>query len=217
MLAFANAGPDAALATDFSATPVPKDGTYRYVFSQSGSSLGSSTITVKHSQQVLKLSERLSIDALEAQVQASYDSATLIQNEYVADIFLKGVHQHLVAKPSVDGLNVTTDAQSLDIQSLKDSPVIVVGDDFVGSLFILPAMFKVSASQTLTQALIAGGHAIKVSKSPQSTSGKLVLSVGDAQMRIDYDPVTCVVRRITIPTENVSISLVTDEASPVVK
>ncbi len=199
------------LASPVSAGPAtasrPPDGTYTYSIVQNGSAIGNSRVVIKTAAGAISVTEEASMGPIHANTKMDYDTRTLAQNGYTADIAANGHSQHVVMVPQNGAVNVVVPGQSVDLKAVAGAPLILLADNLVASNLFVPAILHAQATGVFTDALLLGGRTIRAQVLAGATPESLTVSVEGVEIHYSYDATSFLVRQITLPAQNITIKL----------
>ncbi|HEY0613705.1 MAG TPA: alpha/beta fold hydrolase [Candidatus Elarobacter sp.] len=215
-----------AAAPSAGAAPVrPPDGTYRYELRVGGTLGGRSTLVVRGTADAVTVDDtsEFTVAAAASHAVATYTAAALTPSGYVADVTGGIRPQHVTAGFAPGTVTFRSGGQSIDVPADASAPLELVGDNFTGTMVMVPAVIAAAGAQRFTLALLAGGKPVVVSvvagPPPQRPSGvpavDVALSVDVAGLRevYWYDPATFVVDLLAIPAQGAEFRLVGRDAS----
>lgn len=105
----------------------PPDGTYEYRITIGGSEVGHSTVVISLKGGSVVVTERASLPQISATATSSYDTATLTQASYAADVNLARGSQHTAVEFKPRAVTVRVPGQSVDIAADPSAPLEIIG------------------------------------------------------------------------------------------
>jgi hypothetical protein len=207
----------AAVSGGSANAPTPPDGTYNYSIVQSGTEIGTSTLTVKHSGPNITIHETQTMGELSFVVDETLDALTLAPESYVAT-YAKGTGSQ-TARAGFDrgGATVTFDGVAGSEEFPLTSSVrnaYVLESSIMTGFFLLPAQIRESrASQflqvipSLVQSMVTHVNSQAVGPRPQGTpQSDASLSIA-SRVNLDewYDPNSLVLDTVSVPIQDVII------------
>jgi hypothetical protein len=197
----------------------PPDGSYTYSINQSGSQIGTSTVTLKHTGSDISVHETETLGTLSFVIDEVLDATTLDPKTYVAS-YTKDTYTQ-TARGSFDrsGASISFDgvpgSQSFPFTDGSKN-AYVLEQSLLTGFFMLPAQIHASRasqfmqvvpSQVLT--LTSRINATTAGPRPAGLPAQAVpLSVG-SKVNFDewYDPGTFVLEAVSVPIQDVLIKL----------
>jgi hypothetical protein len=207
-----------ALATA-SSTPAPPDGTYTYTIAKAGTVTGKTSVTVKRAGASIALHETGTNDVYSFVVDETLDAATLAPQTYIGT-YMKGNASQVArvtfdskgAVETRDGVSGSADLPLPpgDKNSYALEYVIMTG------FLMLPAQLHASGATSFSQIMPAEvlefpARTDPIPAGPRPTgvpAADVSLTVqSGVTFDIWYDPVTYIVHAVSVPTQNLLISL----------
>ena len=203
---------------------VPADGTYQYDIRVNGTSIAKSEIVVsRRSPESIEVVETLSQGPVSVNTHARYAAAKLALLSYEADVRAPGGSQHTSVKPTPDGVTIEVPGQRVAIAADPTAPTLALSDNFIGTLFIIPALMQSNGAKTLTMAILLGGSRVVASVVPDfhadrpasvpATDANVTILFGSIHKTFWYDPATLVVSDIRSPETHSEIRLLSPGVS----
>jgi hypothetical protein len=212
----------AVVAATVAAAPAngsPPDGTYNYSITQSGSQIGTSTVTLKHAGADLTIHESETMGDLSFVVDETVDAASLTPKSYVAT-YTKGTGSQ-TARAAFDRTGATVSLDNVPgtqffplTGGLKNAYVLELS--IITGLFLLPAQIHASNASQFLDIIPSGvaslpNHVISQAAGPRPAgvpNGDASLSIA-SRVNFDewYDPTTYVLHDVSIPMQDVLIKL----------
>jgi dienelactone hydrolase len=203
---------------------VPADGTYQYDIRVNDVSIAKSEIVVsRRSPESFEVVETLIQGPVSVSTHARYASARLALLSYEADVRAPGGSQHTSVKPTPDGVTIEVPGQRVAIAADPTAPTMALSDNFIGTLFIIPALMQSNGAKTLTMAMLQGGSRVVASVVPDfhaerpssvpATDANVTILRGSIHDTFWYDPATLIVSDIRSPETHSEIRLLPRGAS----
>jgi hypothetical protein len=197
----------------------PPDGTYNYSITQSGSQIGTSTVTVKHSGSDITLHEAETMGTLTFVVDETVDGTTLDPKTYVASYTKDNYTQTARGAFDRNGATVTFDgvpgSQAFPLSG-GNRNAYVLEQSLLTGFFLLPAQIHASRATQFMQ-VIPSQVLVLTSRIGATTAGPKPAQVPAqdvalaVQSKVDfdewYDPNTYVLQAVSVPIQDVLIKL----------
>jgi hypothetical protein len=212
----------AVVAATVAAAPAngsPPDGTYNYSITQSGSQIGTSTVTLKHSGTDLTVHESETMGDLSFVVDETVDAATLAPETYVAT-YTKGTGSQ-TARTTFDRTGATVSFDNVPgtqffplTSGLKNAYVLELS--ILTGLFLLPAQIHESNASQFLEIIPSDVASLTNRVSSQATGPRPAgVPNTDASLSVAsrsnfdewYDPGTYLLHDVSFPTQDVLIKL----------
>lgn len=206
-------------AAPVGAAPAPPDGTYNYSITQSGTQIGTSSVTIKHAGADVTLHESETLGALTFVVDEVLDALTLNPQTYVAS-YTKGTYTQ-TARGSFDraGATVSFDGvpgnQTFPMDG-GNRVAYVIEQSLLTGFVMLPAQIHAAGVRQFmqvvpSQVVTLTGRITSSTAGPRPASlpsQDIALSVG-SKVNFDewYDPSTFVLQAVSVPIQDVLIKL----------
>jgi hypothetical protein len=202
--------------------PWPPDALYHYdVVASGGTVVGHSDVLVSSGPSAVTVSEQLQQTPIAATAKAQYSTPGLALTSYTADFTTPRGAQHTVLAIKPGALNVTVPGQSVDIAADPSAPLMIVGDNLVGTLAMTPAILNAAGATSFTLAALQGGKPVlaKVTAAndqPRPTGvpagdKSITVSVAGLEEIFWFDPASFVVDDIHVPDADLDIRLTSHE------
>jgi hypothetical protein len=212
-----------AAATTIAAVAAPPhapDGTYAYTITAKGTTIGTTSITMRSGAGGVSVQENITYTApvaVTAVATTQYDTA-LHETAYSGDFKLPSGSQHtgLTIKPG--NVHVDVPGQSVDLPADPSAPLELADDHLLALHTMLPAILHATGAKRFTLAVLAGGQTVVATvvdgaalpPAPASAKpGDGTLTIDVAGLRITYwfDPRTYLLHAVAIPKQNVEFRL----------
>ncbi len=199
------------------------DGTYHYDLVTNGASVGKSNVVVSSDAHAMTVREQLTQGQVHAATQATYATPTVVLTSYSADVKLpSGGSQHTTVLVKHGLMTVQVPGQSVDINADPAGPLMIVGDNLVGTNVMIPSILHATGAKTYTLAVLAGGKAYlakvvneKVTSRPagvSATDSEVAVDVAGLREVFWYNPGSFVVDDVTVAAQGLDIRLVSQGA-----
>ena len=220
ILLFAATARSASAATN----PWPPDALYHYdVVASGGSVVGHSDVLVTSDPAAVAVSEQLQQAPITATAKAQYSTPGLALASYSADFTTPRGAQHmaLAIKPGV--LTASVPGQSVDIKADPSAPLMIVGDNLVGTLAMTPAILNAAGATSFTLAALQGGKPVVAKVTAANDQARptgvpegdrsITVSVAGLDEIFWFDPVSFVVDDVHVPDADLDVRLTSREAA----
>lgn len=185
----------------------PADGVYQYDIVRGGTTIGISRVTVHTSATAVRLEEHITAGPLDGTTTIDFDPGTLTEDAYRATASMGGHQTTVVVTPLNGSLDIRVADQSVDVAALPQAPFLLVGDNFVASMVLIPAIVSANDLARYTDVLLAGAKPVDAHVVAGGMPGSMSVDLGGTSVAFDYDPATFLVRTIRVPAQDVTISL----------
>ncbi len=198
------------------------EGTYHYDLVVNGASIGKSDVAVSSDAHEMTVRERLTQGQVDAATQATYATPTVALTSYSADVKLPSGSQHTTVLVKHGVMTVQVPRQSVDINADPAAPLMIVGDNLVGTNVMIPSLLQATGAKTYTLAVLAGGKAYLAKViNEKVTSRPAGVPAGDSEVAVDvaglrevfwYHPGSLVVDDVNVAAQGLDIRLVSQGA-----
>jgi hypothetical protein len=193
----------------------PPDGKYHYDILASGTAAGSSDVTVTSDATSVSAGETLTQGPARVTTSARYVTPSLALITYAADIAAPGVSQHTTVTVKPGALTVMASGQSVDIRADAAAPLLIIGDNFIASAAMVPAILHANGATSFTLAVLRGGVAVvaAVTVAPAATRPAGLpandvgysIAVAGVHEILWYDPQTFVLDDLVVPEQALDV------------
>lgn len=197
----------------------PPDGTYNYSITQSGSPIGTSTVTLKRSAGSITIHESETLGAVSSVVDETLDAGTLDPKTYLATYTKGGGSQTAHVSFDRAGATITLDGvpgnTSFNLPAGIRNAYVLESAIMTGFL-MLPAQIHSSRASQFLQVVPSDvaqltGRVSQTTAGPRPAdlpSGDVSLAIG-GRISFDewYDPNTYVLHAVSVPLQDVLIKL----------
>jgi pimeloyl-ACP methyl ester carboxylesterase len=191
----------ALAAVPYRPAPLP-NGTYRYEMNVGAHAIGNSTIVVRRSGSTVEIAESATMAGAALVTERLIDEATFATSSYSVD----WSGQHATLAIVGNGATLTQGKVTAKIAAALDAP-FVVSDNMVAGFAQIPATLHVTGEKQLTLACVCGTFVAVPVEVVGQRDGHLSILVEGATARLTFDPRTYVLRRLELPSQQLSIVL----------
>ncbi|MHB8140948.1 MAG: alpha/beta hydrolase family protein [Vulcanimicrobiaceae bacterium] len=194
----------------------PPNGTYVYTLAQNGVTLAKSTISISSTAGAISVGENIR-GVVNAVAKTTYDAATLHEKAYAATFRLAHGSQPTTVRLKAGIATVHVPGQTVKIHALPAAPLLLLGDNLVGTNLFIPAILAHTHTSAFTLAVLSGGRAMlarvvhggPVAPPPfaRRRDRHLAVDVAGLQLIYWYRPRSYIVDAVVVPAQGAIFAL----------